>query len=211
MELMTDAVSHLNEGLPSEFSAEYSLSVEEASALCFEAGVPRSPRTLMRYCAHGHLDCRKIDTERNEKYLISRGSLERRIQELLQVATTGHVETHRDTTRHNAPSRDTSRTDEQSGELEEKMKQLEAENFDLKVTNKAKDQLIQMVREERVGFIEQLTAATRRMGQLEERLQLMAPRNDTGAGPARPEPAASAATLTYPQAAASDESPPVIE
>lgn len=128
---------------------DFSLSVEEASALCFEAGVPRSPRTLMRYCAHGHLDCSKVDTERNEKYLISRSSLERRIQELLQVATTGHVESQRDTTRHDAPSRDTSRSDEQSTELEEKVKQLEAENLDLKITNRAKDQLIRSERTSR--------------------------------------------------------------
>jgi len=165
----------------------------------------------MRYCAHGHLDCRKIDTERNEKYLISRSSLERRIQELLQVATTGHVESQRDTTRHDAPSRDTSRSDEQSVELSEKVKQLEAENLDLKITNKAKDQLIQMVREERVGFIDQLTAATRRMGQLEERLQLMAPHNESAAEAARSEPAANAAAPTYPQAPSSDEPWRVIE
>jgi len=190
---------------------DYSVSVEEASALCFEAGVPRSPRTLMRYCAHGHLDCSKVDTERNEKYLISRSSLERRIQELLQVATTGHVESQRDTTRHDAPSRDTSRSDEQSAELADKVKQLEAENLDLKITNRAKDQLIQMVRDERAGFIDQLTATSRRMGQLEERLQLMTPRNNFGAEPARSEPAVSDTTPTYPQAPASDEPWRVIE
>jgi len=165
----------------------------------------------MRYCAHGHLDCSKVDTDRNEKYLISRSSLERRIQELLQVATTGHVESQRDTTRHGAPGRDTSRSDEQSAELTEKVKQLEAENLDLKITNRAKDQLIQMVREERIGFIEQLTATTRRMGQLEERLQLMAPRNERTAEPARSEPAASVVPPTYPQAPASDEAWRVIE
>ena len=192
-------------------ASDYSISVEEASSRCFEAGVPRSPRTLMRYCAHGHLDCSKVDTERNEKYLISRSSLDRRIQELLQVATTGHVESQRDTTRHDAPSRDTSRSDEQSAELTEKVKQLEAENLDLKITNRAKDQLIQMVREERVGFIDQLTAASRRMGQLEERLQLMAPRNEPTAEPSPSEPAASGAAPTYPQEPASDEAWRVIE
>jgi len=206
---MTDVSSPPARGV--DDTPDYSLSVEEASALCFEAGVPRSPRTLMRYCARGHLDCSKVDTERNEKYLISRSSLERRIQELLQVATTGHVESQRDTTRHDAPSRDTSRSDEQSAELEVKVKQLEAENLDLKITNRAKDQLIQMVREERVGFIEQLTATTRRMGRLEERLQLMAPRNDSAAEPARSEPTASTAAPTYPQAPASDEAWRVIE
>lgn len=195
----------------SDATQDYSLSVEEASARCFEAGVPRSPRTLMRYCAHGHLDCSKVDTERNEKYLISRSSLERRIQELLQVATTGHVESQRDTTRHDAPSRDTSRSDEQSAELTDKVKQLEAENLDLKITNRAKDQLIQMVRDERAGFIDQLTATSRRMGQLEERLQLMTPRNNFGAEPARSEPAVSDTAPTYPQAPASDEPWRVIE
>lgn len=91
------------------------------------------------------------------------------------------------------------------------MKQLEAENLDLKITNRAKDQLIQMVREERVGFIDKLTAATRRMGQLEERLQLMAPRNDSATAPARSEPAANTAAPTYPQEPASGEAWPMVE
>jgi hypothetical protein len=62
-----------------------------------------------------------------------------------------------------------------------------------------------MLREEH-GFIEQLTAATRRMRQLEERLELMAPRNERTAAPAPSEPAVGGTAPPYPRAPASDES-----
>src|SRR5438132_13748406 len=46
--------------------SKYTLSAEEASRLFSNAGVPRAPRTIDRYCKSGHLVCMKIDTERND-------------------------------------------------------------------------------------------------------------------------------------------------
>ena len=65
--------------------ARYTLSAEETSVIFAEAGVPRSVRTVQRYCKKGHLDCITIDTEISEKYLIDRNSVERRIKELQQL------------------------------------------------------------------------------------------------------------------------------
>jgi hypothetical protein len=31
--------------------------------------LPRTPRSVQRYCAKGHLDCRRIETPSGEKYL----------------------------------------------------------------------------------------------------------------------------------------------
>src|SRR5438132_12059323 len=80
--------------------SKYTLSAEEASRLFFNAGVPRSPRTIDRYCKSGHLVCPKIDTERNEKYLITQDSVTARITELQQVVPSRHVKTQRDMSGH---------------------------------------------------------------------------------------------------------------
>ena len=34
--------------------SDYSLSIEGALALCARAGLPRTPRTIQRYCANGN-------------------------------------------------------------------------------------------------------------------------------------------------------------
>ena len=94
--------------------ARHTLSAEETSVLFAEAGVPRSVRTVQRYCKKGHLACITVDTEISEKYLIDRNSVERRIKELQQVdrilRSTVNA-TRREETRHGAAERDTSRHD----------------------------------------------------------------------------------------------------
>jgi hypothetical protein len=87
-------------------NSRYSLSAEQASDLFVAAGTPRSPRTIIRYCARGHLDCIKVDTSQNEKYLITRESIDRRIEEIQQIASSSHVSTQRDESRHDSPRRD---------------------------------------------------------------------------------------------------------
>lgn len=72
--------------LASEPSSAGRVSVEQVSNLFAEAGVPRSPRTIRRYCQRGVLTCTRIDTDNNqEQYLIERESIDRRIDELRQV------------------------------------------------------------------------------------------------------------------------------
>ena len=66
-------------------ASRYTLSVEQASELFAQAGVPRSPRSVQRYCKHSVLDAIAIETDANEKYLIEPGSVERRITELKQI------------------------------------------------------------------------------------------------------------------------------
>src|SRR5437868_12505103 len=54
---------------------EYSLSIEEAAALYERAGLPRTMRTIQRYCAKGHLDSRRVEIPYGEKYLITPASV----------------------------------------------------------------------------------------------------------------------------------------
>ena len=172
----------------------YTLDVDQASALFSDAGVPRSPRTIDRYCKSGHLVCMKIDTERNEKYLITRESVTERIKELQQVIPSGHVETQRDMSRHVGTQPDMSRhdapldqiTDEEKTKLEERIKELERENIDLKITNRGKDYFVEELKKEREYFevvrremTQQLIAQSERVGELQVQLhQIEAPRRE---------------------------------
>src|SRR3954470_4136483 len=59
--------------------SDYSLSIEDALALYERAGLPRTPRTIQRYCANGHLDCRRVEIPYGEKYLITPASVTKHI------------------------------------------------------------------------------------------------------------------------------------
>src|SRR3954470_14005995 len=83
---LNDNVSHVSSaGETSPDMTRYVLTIEEASQLFAEAGVPRAPRTITRFCALGDLDCIRMDTEKNFKYLIDRNSVEKRIEQLKQA------------------------------------------------------------------------------------------------------------------------------
>lgn len=155
--------------------SQYSLTVQEASDLFLDAEVPRSPRTIIRYCARGHLDCIKVDTEQNEKYLITRESVDRRIKEIRQVARSSQVSTQRDESRHDAPRHDSGEPPEEHSEWRDaKLKSLESEIVDLKITNRAKDHFIEQLQSDRALLVDQIAKQGRQIGQLETRLELQA-------------------------------------
>src|SRR3954463_487990 len=59
--------------------SDYTLSIEDAVALYERAGLPRTPRTIQRYCANRHLDCRRVEIPYGEKYLITPVSVAKHI------------------------------------------------------------------------------------------------------------------------------------
>jgi hypothetical protein len=70
--------------------SEFTLTIDEALDRYARAGLPRTPRSVQRYCAKGHLDCRRIETAFGEKYLISPGSIAKHIayiEEVRPIAT----------------------------------------------------------------------------------------------------------------------------
>jgi len=102
-----------------------------------------------------------------------------------------------------------SRSDEHTDQLEGRVKELEAENLDLKITNRAKDQFIEMAREERASFLEKLTTATRTIGQLETHIRLAlggGARSDAATGDARLDEGPG-----YPHDATSESASPAVE
>jgi len=84
---MTDDLSRPVATTP---DSEFTLTIEDALERYARAGLPRTPRSIQRYCAKGHLDCRRIETQFGEKYLISPASVDKHIayiEEVRPVAT----------------------------------------------------------------------------------------------------------------------------
>ena len=71
--------------------SDFTLSIDEALERYARAGLPRTPRSIQRYCAKAHLDCRRIETAFGEKYLISPASIAKHIAYIEEVrpVTTG--------------------------------------------------------------------------------------------------------------------------
>ena len=65
--------------------SEYTLSIEDALERYEHAGHPRTARSVQRYCAKGHLDCRRMETPFGEKYLISPASVAKHIAYIEEV------------------------------------------------------------------------------------------------------------------------------
>jgi len=81
--------------------SDFTLSIDDALERYARAGLPRTPRSVQRYCAKGHLDCRRIETAFGEKYLISPGSVDKHIayiEEVRPVATSRDMPRHAATT-----------------------------------------------------------------------------------------------------------------
>lgn len=84
---MTDDLSRHAATTP---DSDFNLTIEEVLARYAKAGLPRTPRSIQRYCAKGHLECRLIETQFGEKYLIAPASVDKHIayiEEVRQVAT----------------------------------------------------------------------------------------------------------------------------
>src|SRR3954471_18842210 len=76
---------------------DYSLSIEEALARYEAAGLPRTTRSIQRYCAKGDLDCHRVETPFGMKFLITAVSVDRHISYIKEVR---QVATGRDLPRH---------------------------------------------------------------------------------------------------------------
>ena len=77
--------------------SEYTLTIDDAGARYDHAGHPRTPRSIQRYCAKGHLDCRRIETQFGDKYLITPASVAKHIAYIEEVRP---IATGRDMPRH---------------------------------------------------------------------------------------------------------------
>ncbi|MGH2506396.1 MAG: hypothetical protein ACRDHZ_03120 [Ktedonobacteraceae bacterium] len=79
--------------------SEFTLSIDDAAALYERAGHPRTPRSIQRYCAKGHIEYRRMETPFGEKFLITPASVMKHIAYIEEVRP---VATSRDLSRHAA-------------------------------------------------------------------------------------------------------------
>src|SRR5580700_9334062 len=86
--------------------SDFTLTIDDALERYARAGLPRTPRSIQRYCAKGHLQCRLIETEFGEKYLIAPASVDKHIAYIEEVRLAA---TSPDMSRHAATGRDWSR------------------------------------------------------------------------------------------------------
>ncbi len=83
----------------------FTLSIDDSLKRYTDAGLPRTPRSIQRYCALGHLECRRVDTAFGQKWVVTPESVDRHIAYIKEVTPT----TGRDLTRPVATGRDEDR------------------------------------------------------------------------------------------------------
>jgi hypothetical protein len=65
--------------------SDFTLTIDEALERYGRAGLPRTPRSVQRYYAKGHLESRLIEPQFGEKYLISPESVDKHIAYIEEV------------------------------------------------------------------------------------------------------------------------------
>lgn len=158
----------------SERKENHTLTVREAARLFEGAGVARTERSIVNWCQPNRQGICRLDSyfDPNErKYYLTSQSVERVIQEEIQrakripgpAASEGFGKVQKDAENLQKPLK-VSEIDN------ERVKELERENLDLKIANRGKDFLIEQMQKERNSFFDQLLAANRKAGELETKL-----------------------------------------
>lgn len=60
------------------------LTIKEATLHCYERGLPRSSKSLRRWCSKSEIEAQKRQAGTGEKWFIDRASLDIKIQEELE-------------------------------------------------------------------------------------------------------------------------------
>lgn len=170
----------------------HTLTIKQAKQLFISFGVPRSTRSIQRFCEIGTIDCIRVKGEKVERYFIDQPSVERYALELKQLERISHIE--EDVPRRDASQRDgaryvatpdgdpvsTTMPDRNATLFSARVDILEKENFQLQIDRAAKEQVIGQMLEERRAWLGQLNDQSREIGRLEMQIQqIAAPRHDT--------------------------------
>ena len=167
---------------PSERNENHSLTVREAARMFEAAGVARTERSITNWCQPNRSGVARLDAyfDPNErKYYITPQSVELAMAE--EKAKAAKLNDPAEAFGKMPQDSDGFRTVPHDAEIVKKtapvsegdksrILELERENLDLKITNRAKDMVIEQARKEREGFFDQLLSASRKMGELETKL-----------------------------------------
>jgi hypothetical protein len=153
----------------SERKENHSLTVREAAKRFEAAGVARTERSITNWCQPNRQGISRLDSyfDPNErKYYITPESVELAIAE--EKAKAAKVNESSEPV--GSVPKDAEKANEASEVDDDRVKELERENLDLKITNRGKDFLIEQMQKERNSFFDQLLTANRKMGELETKL-----------------------------------------
>jgi hypothetical protein len=174
-------------------TVRHSLTIPQAVELFVHLDVPRSKRSVQRFCEQGHLDCVRIKGARGDQFFINRESVERYAEELRQieaVATIG-AEPRYDAQQHAvarnsapdsdsttaAPAADPAPTQTPTPDSQATIQRLEGEVLNLRIDNRGKEQAINFLTGQAREKDQHLHDLSYRLGAAETRLaQLEAPK-----------------------------------
>jgi len=175
-----DSESFRNVPKISERKESHTLTVREVTRMFEVAGVARSERSIVNWCQRNALGAAKLDAyfDPNErKYFITPESVEVAIAEEQAKAEKHRPETGSFGKLPHTTEKAQPATAAETPADTNKLKALEAEVLDLKITNRGKDFFIDQLKQEREGFgverqeyVTQLMSFNRRVGELETKL-----------------------------------------
>jgi hypothetical protein len=161
----------------SERKENHTLTVREAARMFETAEVARTERSIVNWCQPNRTGIARLDSyfDPNErKYFLTPQSVERAIREEKAKAARINDSSEQDESVRQ-PSETAKRLKQPVGDDDSRIQELERENLDLKITNRAKDIEIERTHKERDRFFEQLLTANRNLGALETKLLQIAP------------------------------------
>jgi len=176
------------------------LTVKEASLLCFEMGLPRSTKSIRRWCQFENVEAQKRHVANTQKWFIDRNSLEIKIKEELeflkqsdtsdrtqpdtsgqQADMTGHEQARPDTSGYERLQADTpdhgygERPDASSGD---KTRDLEDQVLILQTDLKWRDKVITDQKQANEILLDEVKGQSRYIGHLETNLLKLGGKTD---------------------------------
>lgn len=174
----------------SERKESHTLTVREVVRMFEAAGVARTERSIINWCQPNQKGIARLDSyfDPNErKYYITPQSVDLAIAEERDKVTRGnrssegfgsvpkpsetpHPSFQNDAEPFRSVSNDAETPKATAGNDKSRIEELEWENRDLMITNRAKDQVIEMMQKDRNQIFDQAMAANRKVGELEAKL-----------------------------------------
>jgi len=176
------------------------LTVKQASQYCFEMGLPRSTKSIRRWCQFENVEAQKRQVANTEKWFIDQNSLEIKIKEELeflkqsdtsvrtqpdmagqQAVMTGHNQTRPDASGYDRSQPDMSahghgqRPDASSGG---KMRDLEDQVLILQTDLKWRDKVITDQKQSNEILLDEVKGQSRYIGHLETNLLKLGGKTD---------------------------------
>lgn len=161
------------------------LTVKEASLHCFNMGLPRSTKSLRRWCAKEDVEAQKRQTNHGEKWFLGRESLEIKIKEELEFLKqsespllqsehltehsadmSGHERTQADISAHERTRPDTDAQGVDTS-VQPKIRDLEDQILLLKHDIKWRDQVLKDQKQTNQILMDEIKGQSRYIGHLE--------------------------------------------